>query len=505
MKRRTIIENILSNWSSLVITVVIAFVTSPILVHSLGNELYGIWCLIVSVTGYFTVLDFGVNTAIVRYISSSNAQNDHGQSRRVYSTSLAIFGIVACVLMIFSVVFGLFFQDIFKLFHFSRFYLFSVFLLSAIDLSLGLLFSVFLGCLTGLQEFKFINGSSILVNIIRSIALVYFLKHGFTLLMVALVQLGATCARSAWQYWRLKSNYHSLRFSKDSISRDTVRLIYSYSAYSFVIAIALKLLFSTDSVVIGTLLGASQVTFYAIPFTLVDYLEKFVWSMVAVLVPVISANEATGQNETNRHLYVTGTRYCLIFSMPVIISLYFYGGDFIRLWMGQEIASRSQGVLRIILIGYGLANSQLVSHGILKGISRHKVLAYILAIEALANLGLSVVLAKWYGIEGVALGTAIPLIAAASAIIAYTCHVLQLNVSTYLLRSYSGAAAGLLACVLFLQYYDSPAHDYIQVCLKGAMVTILFLVFALPISLYEERSVTFLKWVRRTLFLKSNL
>ena len=65
---RRIIENIFSNWAGLLVSVAIAFVVSPIIVNTLGKEIYGIWTLIVSVTSYFTVLDFGVSTAIVRYV-----------------------------------------------------------------------------------------------------------------------------------------------------------------------------------------------------------------------------------------------------------------------------------------------------------------------------------------------------------------------------------------------------------------------------------------------------
>lgn len=496
MTKRKILENIFSNWASLAITVVIAFVVSPIIVHSLGNELYGVWSLIVSVTGYFTVLDFGVNTAIVRYISSSYAQNDHEQAQRVYSTSLAIFAVVAGGLLIFSLVFGYFFQSIFNLYHISQLYLYAVFLFSAMDLAFGLLFSVFLGCLGGLQEFKFINGSSIAVNIVKSIAVVYLLRQGYGLLTLALLQLVASLARAACQYWRIKAGYTFLNFSRNYVTRESVRLIYNYSIYSFVIAIALKLLFYTDSVVIGAMLGAAEVTFYTIPSTLLDYLEKFVWAMIAVLVPVISANEAAGDEKTNVDLYVKGTRYSLIVSMPIVISLFFYGDDFIGLWMGPEIGDRSRWVLRLLLIGFGLATSQLIAHGILKGISRHKVLAYIMITEALVNLGMSVALARPYGIEGVAFGTMVPLMAATVAIIIYTCRLLQMSVCRYFWQAYSGAVAGLCVTLLVLYFVDAKAHNYADIFMKSGLVTVVFLSITLPVTLEREHRMKIFKFIR---------
>ena len=497
MIKRKIVENIFSNWASLVVSVAVSFIVSPIIVHSLGNEVYGIWTLVASVTGYFTVLDFGVNTAIVRYISSSKTKNDHGLARKVYSTSLALFAVVASALLIFSLIFGFFFQSIFKLHHISQYYLYAVFVLSGIDLACGLLFSVFAGSLTGLQEFKFINSSSIVVTIVKSIAVVYLLRNGYGLLTIAFLQVGATLVRAICQYFRIKAGHTFLYFRWEFVTKDTMGLIYSYSIYSFIIAIALKLLFYTDSLVIGSLIGVADVTFYAIPSTLLDYLEKFVWAMIAVLVPIISANEAIGAENANADLYLAGTRCSLLVGMPVVISLYFYGSEFIKLWMGPEIAGRSQWVLRFLLVGFGLATSQLIAHGILKGISRHKVLALILGIEALVNLGMSVALARPYGVEGVALGTMVPLIAASLAIIVYTCRLLQLNVLMYMLQAYSGAAAGLLGALAVVHVLDVNAHSYIEVFFKSGLVSMAFLGVALPLYLHKEQWAALGKQVKR--------
>lgn len=497
MIKRNIVENMFSNWASLGVSIAIAFLVSPIIVHSLGNELYGVWTLIASVTGYFTVLDFGVNTAIVRYISSSDAQKNHGQARKVYSTSLALFAVVAVGLLIFSLVFGFFFQSIFKLYHISKFYLYAVFLLSAVDLALGLLFSVFLGSLSGLQEFKFINGSSIAITLVKSVVVVYLLRQGHGLLTLALLQVGATLARALCQYWRIKAGHEFLYFSRHAVTADTMKLIYGYSVYSFIIAIALKLLFYTDSLVIGSLIGVSEVTFYAIPSTLLDYLEKFVWAMIAVLIPVISANEAVGEEQGNVNLYVEGTRCSLLVSMPVVISLYFYGGDFIRLWMGPEIGGRSFWVLRMLLIGFGLATSQLIAHGILKGISRHRALAFILAIEALVNLLSSVALARPYGIEGVAFGTMVPLILASLVIMVYTCRLLKLNLWSYLFRAYSGAVAGCLIAILVAHLLDARANSYFEIFLKSALVSLGFAGAALPLCLHKKHWIIMFRQVKK--------
>lgn len=486
MRLRKLAENVFSSWVNLAVTVITAFVVSPIVVRDLGRDLYGVWTLVTSITGYFTVLDFGVNTAIVRYISRSAAKSDNEFGRAVYSTSMAIFAVAGVVVMAVSLVFAYFFQDIFELYAFPRSYLYAVFVVSALDLALGLVCSVFFGVLAGLQEFKFLNGTSLAVNLVKSVLIVVLLGRGYSLLALAFLQVAASALRALLQFQLLRSKYQHLAFRVSAVSRDAAKAIYSYSIYSFIIAVALKLLFFTDSVVIGAVVGVSQVAFYAIPATLLDYLEKFVWSMVAVLVPQISANEGAGESSGNVRVYITGTSYTLLVSMPAIISLYFYGGDFIRLWMGAEFEGPSTAVLRLLLVGFGFAFSQLIAHGILKGISRHKVLSIILALEALANLGMSVALAKPYGIQGVAVGTLVPLVVASGAIIIYTCRVLDVGVWGYFARAYRGAVAGTVAAIAVGVFGHFAHATYLDVALGSLWLSSTFLLVAIPLSLEPE-------------------
>lgn len=483
---KNILTNIFSNWANLVVSVLIAFFVSPIVVHGLGKEMFGVWVLIVSVTGYFTVLDFGINTAIVRYISKYVAEGDEGQARRIYSTAISVFGIMALTIICLAALFGSYFPKLFGLQHFGNSYIFLVFFLACVDLAFGLLFSVFLGALCGLQEFRYVNGVAIGTNLVKNLLVVFFISRGYSLLTLILLQISAMLFRGACQYLRLRKGYGYLRFRLSAVQRSTLRTIYSYSIYSFIIALCLKVLFYTDSIVIGSLISVKEVTFYAIPSTLLDYVEKFTWAMIAVLIPVISTNDATADRETNASLYSTGTRYVLLVCLPVVLSLFFWGDDFIGVWMGPQFGFRSQYVLRFLLVGYGVAFSQLIAQGILKGTDRHRWLAFILIFEAVGNLGLSLLLARPFGIEGVALGTMVPLLFASVAILVYTCRQLGLSWKRYLLRGYGGPLAGFVMAAVVGKLLGGGATTYPEIFGKSATLTAAFLAVGVPLSLTQE-------------------
>ena len=62
------IRNVLSNWVALVVTAVISFVLTPILVHGLGHFYYGLWILVGSLVDYFGLLDVGIRTTLQRFV-----------------------------------------------------------------------------------------------------------------------------------------------------------------------------------------------------------------------------------------------------------------------------------------------------------------------------------------------------------------------------------------------------------------------------------------------------
>ena len=500
MKSANILVSIFSNWTNLALTIVLAFIVSPIIVNQLGNEAYGIWVLIVSFTGYFTVLDFGVNSAIVRYVSKYKAQNELSKASQIYSTSFAFFSGIGVIVIGLTFLATLFFQDIFDIKSIPQAYLKNVIIIIGIDLAINLSFSVLEGTLKGLQRFLILNVVAIGVALIKNALLVYLLLNDYSLLSMALLQLSMTILKYSMQYIILKKNYQFLSLKISNVNRPTFRKIYSYSVYTFLIAIATKILFYTDSIVIGSLISVSQVTYYAIPMMIMENLEKLIWTVIFVFIPIISAQDATDGKNKNKALYITGTKYSLMLCAPVILVLFIAGDDFIGLWMGDDYASPSGDVLKILLVGYLFALSQLIAQGILKGISRHKILAYILCAEAIANLVLSVILAPSMGIVGVALGTTTPLIVASVIFIPYfTCKVLGLNFFNYLMKAVAHPILVLAGALAFLIPLDIQVTTFGELVILSILTASAFGIYGFFFQLETEHRETIVNHIRKKL------
>jgi hypothetical protein len=106
--------------------------------------------------------------------------------------------------------------------------------------------------------------------------------------------------------------------------------------------------------------------------------------------------------------------------------------------------------------------------------ARHKLFAYMNSAEAIANLGLSVVLVQVYGMVGVSLGTALPLLVSNIVLGAYVCRVLGIELQAY------GADLGRVALVAAIS--QLPLFAYVQlyhISSLAAMLAIALLYYPL--------------------------
>ena len=108
-----------------------------------------------------------------------------------------------------------------------------------------------------------------------------------------------------------------------------------------------------------------------------------------------------------------------------------FGKDFIRLWLGNPYVTGAwttrSDIIMLILLAANLPRMlQSISWQLLFGMARMRFLMWLNICEAVANLGLSLLLVRYYGPAGVALGTLLPLLISHGIIMpVYTSRVFE--------------------------------------------------------------------------------
>jgi len=400
-------KNILSSWALLGIRALLVFLVNPFIIHSLGNDRYGVWVLAVSVINYMTIMDLGLKQAILRFISKFLRSDDFGKINSYLNTAFGIYFLVGQAVILFTLLISIFVPNWFNipsgLIDETRWALVIVGATAAINFTL-LAWGDSLGAF---HRFDVSNGLMIGEEILRTAAIIIILKSGYGLIPFALAYLVFNLLRNLSGIGLLKKIFPKITFNPGLISGDSARTLLHYGMIGFFISIAWLLIANTDHVLIGLFLDTTAVTKYAIAAGLVIYLRILVQAVTFPLRPVISHYETGGDIKRIAYIYTRTTQYLYLITFAAAGGVFFFAEPFMALWMGPGYELSAE-ILQILIIPAALFLPQSAANSVMYGMEKHKYLLYVILSEGILNLGLSLILVRFYGVFGIAYGTVIP-------------------------------------------------------------------------------------------------
>jgi O-antigen/teichoic acid export membrane protein len=406
---KLIAKGVFSNWAFLLTNVVIALWMTPFVVRHLGDATYGIWALVLQLTGYMGVVDVGLRSALVRFIARLKTRGDHTALNRLMSSTVMIYGAMVPGCIAIGLLISAYVLPRMQIAPSSlRMAQIAVMVASCL-VGCDFLFATSHATLAGLSRWDLINGTWITMLLIRTALIVVFLKLGFGLVTLALIQLsthftGYVVEVVLIRIFRLVPEFQFILHKPDL---QELRPVAEHSWYSLLLSLANRINYQVDTIVIGAFLPISQITFYVIGLRLVEYLRDALNASTMVVAPLVSSLEAVGDSAELGNVLVRGTKYSVTVACFGCAAFLGLGSDFIHLWMGPRFENPSGRVLIILTLGVMFSCTQFVATHILFGLSKHRINLGWTVVESILNLSFSLALVRRYDIFGVAAGTAI--------------------------------------------------------------------------------------------------
>jgi len=403
--KRVLFLNSASGLALYVVNVLTAFLLSPIVVCQLGNRDYGVWEILLSVCGYMGILDLGVSPAVVRFIARGEAVGNKEELNRTFNSSffcLCFIGVLAAAMMgTFScfphVILGQGFS--------GNGHLQAVFLIIGCNLWLEFTGTVFAAYVMGLQEHFFVNSVRIGLTVVQGILTYFALTSwgGPGLLWVAGILLGGNLVRyialTLWVLGRTRDIHIRPRY----VSLTTLKELYIFGMKSCLLMLADRIQRQSAPLIIGHVLGVSQVVFFAIPNRLVGYTKELGLAVGFPLMPYFSSLDARSNPAATREAWISLSRCLQFVILPLPILLFFMGEGFIHRWMGPEYAEQGRWVIRFLAISLLIEGMSPNAGGFLVGSGQHGRPAMSLVIISVLGLLPSIIFTQQWGITGVGL------------------------------------------------------------------------------------------------------
>ncbi len=472
--RPSLAVNAASNWAALGINMLVAFFLTPYIITSLGLGSYGIWALVVSVVGYYGLLDLGVSSAILRYVARYAGQKDHVRLNEVMNTSIAIFSVLGVVVAAIT--------------YFAAGPLAGFFNVAAGDRILFQRSIVLLGITTGFmfpgnvlsvaviahERFTIRNALLVATTVVRAALIVVVLGRGGNIVDLSVVNLAVCVGGILLNFAVVKYCFPYVRFSWRLCRKAVVGSLFTFGFFSCISQIGNLLRTKVGAAVIGRFLSMELVGVYNIGLLLYMHALKLIISCSGVFQPRLAALAGIDGKQFTRAIM----RYSVIlanFTVAVGITGALLCGDFLKLWLPENFGDPKAAMYVFYILLASLMPNLMtdVSVSALQAIKKHKYVAYQTVSEGVVNLALSIWLVGRFGIVGVAIAAAIPAVIARVIIQPiYCCKILGIKWSGYMRQIIATPLLVFGAMLLFANLGGvlPAAVTYPQLILKGAVV-----------------------------------
>jgi O-antigen/teichoic acid export membrane protein len=473
----SLIHGTLIRYALLFVNIALGIFLMPFTMRHLGTSQYGLWMLAASMTAYLQLLDLGYGNGLVRQVTQADARGDEDGMNAVLSTFLVVYsGIAVVALAAIGVIAFVVLPRFPNLSASDIATARGVLAILGVRAAVAFPMSVFGSVTTARQRFALTGSIAIAVALLQGAATYLVLNAGYGLL--TLVSVTTLIALSSYIGYVAAAfaTFPNLRLSIGRFSVAHAREVTSFSFYLFLITLAIQFGYNVDNLIIAGIAGTSAVAVYAVAFRLADYQRQLCNQFNGLLFPVVVRFSAEDEVDALRATLVDGTRIALGLIAGVTVCLAAFADRVVLLWMGPGFGESLPALYvlaaaGIVLVAAGPLGNLLLARG------RHRVVAFSCLGEALANVVLSILLVRRYGIVGAAIGTAISVTISNVMIqMPAACRLLDVPVGSFLRQVSTPTVIALLptlAAAWLARTAVEPA-SLLEVIALGATVGLVF-------------------------------
>ncbi|MWW23653.1 oligosaccharide flippase family protein [Algibacter lectus] len=463
--------------------IIVGIGLTPLILSSLGKSEYGLYMLVGSLIGYLALLDFGLNTTTVRFVSKYRHENNKEKEESFIATNIGIYGGIAVFICFIGLGFYFTIDYFFTNLSTDELNLFkAMYLFMLINLIWIMIRGALVGIIMAYEKFNFPKILNYFRIILRAITIIVLLKSGGKALGIVLIDtifnLLILLIYIGFIYFKLPVKFKFSKFNKKYINK-----IFSYSIWIFLGVLMDQLYWRSGQTILGIKSTTEEIAVYAIGMLFISYYMTMSSAISGLFLPMATKmhiNKASNLELTNLMVKVGRIQWFVISNM--LFGFIFFGQKFIELWIGSGYED-SWIIAIIIMLTLTIPSIQNVGNSILEAYNLHARKIQVNTGLAIVSVIVAVFLVDYYHSIGVAIACA------ASVFIGqviynnyYFKKHIGLNLKTYTVSMFKGNIISIpliLTSTYLLSFISFGAEGWLNLGLK----VLLFLIIS-SVSIY---------------------
>ncbi|WGZ94053.1 MAG: oligosaccharide flippase family protein [Candidatus Thiothrix putei] len=469
---KNIRRNVVFSGLGYILPLLASLATMPLMLKGMGDDVYGLYIICISLIGFMNFIDLGVGQTIVKYVSQYEATGEGIKVKPVLDIALLMYlvlgVVIAAAVTLFSVPLG-------KLIYSNALDSTKAILASkalsitAFAFLLSYINQFFLNVFKAYHRFDIpavIQNSANIAGIVIATALVLTgydlltILWGYVVIQTVALAIGFTLGKQILP----KGVKLGLSFDRHIFAE-----MIGFSAYTFVSNFLGGVVSRLDKLIIGMILGTEAVTYYQIPHTIAQMANGIIQVLSQITFPRFSELSSLDDQAGRLALYKHAMLLVFLFSMGINVALISAGGTFLELWISPEFAAKSTLTLQIIALYFFFQSNTVVAYWVLQGSGNAKVTAISSFLGTLAYFIGMYFLTYYYGYDGAAMSLFLLLLP-----LPYFYWWVQRNVGhkfgEYLLLTSLFVTVGLLIILLLSQVHHYIPNNVLIILVDGLIL-----------------------------------
>ena len=426
--------NSVSGTGLYILSVVIAFVMTPILVRHLGDAGYGFWELLVGLIGYLGILDLGITPAIARNVAVAVGRADEEALRRVVRTGLLALiaaGVVGGVLLLAAavrpdIVFGGRSAPLPT----ERL----VICVGAASLLLSFSRAALTATLIGLQQNYLLNAARGLLAIASSVVVYAGLSSHVmdALLVVVSVNCLSLLAEAFVFGLRIRHVCGPAVFRLWNVAWRDGKSLLTFGVKSLGLMASTALTRQGALFVLSHAIGPVAVTQYVFAGRLVEYGQALSLAIGYPLAAHFATAFGRGGMDDAARTWLAATRAMHFIVFGVVLGVTWIGIPFLTRWLGPQYAAAARIPFYVLCAGMFVQAFATNSNRVLVSLDRHGRAALTAVVLSAGCLAVSGVLVAKFGLPGVAVGVSLFMAVQSMVELRLACRALGIATGSHL-------------------------------------------------------------------------
>jgi O-antigen/teichoic acid export membrane protein len=387
------------NLFSPLIRVAIAFVTTPIYLHTVGDARFGVITIVWTLLGLFGFMDLGLSRAATNALSRLR-DAPQAERARVLLTTMALnfgFGMIGGLLLLFvgEFMIGRFItlpDELARELATALPWMACLLPMTLVSASAG-------GALESRERFFLVNCIQVASVSLSQIAPV-IVAVAYSPSLAVVIPATAIAQATSVVAMLIIVNRLEGPFSLRALDRKEGRTLLGYGGWMAITNLMYPALASADQFIIGSVAGVAAVAHYAVPMSLVLRSNAIPVAFGRTFFPRMSnlSGDAAYALAT-RALSTMGYGFAMVCAPAIILSPTLF-----RYWIGPDFALSAAPVAQILFFGIWVSAVAFVAFTLLQSQGRADLTGKLHLVEALPFLAIVWILTLRFGINGAAIG-----------------------------------------------------------------------------------------------------